>query len=128
MKKFTASLIFLILSIPLNIFADPGEMDTLKIDSITCYPGGSVILPVYIFNDELLSGIEIVFEYDPTYLSIDTFSFDGGHLEFIDEQELKFLYDPKDTYEKALKRREIKRKKSIIDMAMDVKEETKDNE
>lgn len=33
--------------------------------------------------------------------------------EFIDEQELKFLYDPADTYKKALERREKKAKQAL---------------
>jgi S1-C subfamily serine protease len=34
--------------------------------------------------------------------------------EFFDEQELKFLYDPNDTYERALKRREKKYKDAML--------------
>lgn len=35
---------------------------------------------------------------------------------FIDEQELKFLYDPKDTYEAAMKRREKKQREALMMM------------
>lgn len=37
--------------------------------------------------------------------------------EFIDQQELKFLYDPKDTYEAALERRSKKEHKAKLEMA-----------
>ena len=36
--------------------------------------------------------------------------------EFFDEQELKFMYDPKDTYNKAMKRRESRRKARMMEI------------
>lgn len=47
--------------------------------------------------------------------------------EFIDEQELKFLYDPKDTYKKALARREAKEKTAKM-MRVTEQEETEEGE
>lgn len=46
--------------------------------------------------------------------------------EFFDEQELKFLYDSSDTYQKAMKRREKKAKETL--MAMMSKQEKGDEE
>jgi S1-C subfamily serine protease len=39
--------------------------------------------------------------------------------EFFDEQELRFLYDPKDTYEKALERRKKRAKEALLGMIKD---------
>ncbi len=58
--------------------ADPGIPDTLRIDSVQGLSGGRVNVAVNIFNDEELGGITAVFKYDPQYLTLDTFLFDGG--------------------------------------------------
>ena len=46
--------------------------------------------------------------------------------KFIDEQELKFLYDSSDTFEAAMKRREKKQKESLV--ARKVEGETEEKE
>ena len=48
--------------------------------------------------------------------------------EFIDEQELKFIYDPADTFEKAMKRRERKEREAKLAMLSkpDIDEEPED--
>lgn len=60
---------------------DPGIRDTLRIASVSCLPGRSCEVPVYFYNDENLMGLEIVLDYEPAYLTIDSFSIAGGRLE-----------------------------------------------
>jgi len=48
--------------------------------------------------------------------------------EFFDEQELKFLYDPKDTYEKALARRKKKAERALLGREDDDDEKEKPRE
>jgi len=48
--------------------------------------------------------------------------------EFVDEQELKFLYDSKDTYEAAMKRRESKRRAAMERSSRKSEEEGEDGE
>ena len=43
--------------------------------------------------------------------------------EFFDEQELQFLYDSEDTYEEAMKRREKKQKRSLLEMLREGEDE-----
>ena len=45
--------------------------------------------------------------------------------KFIDEQELRFLYDPADTYEAALKRREVKQKEALLTRKIEEEEPEK---
>ncbi len=59
---------------------DPGAPDTLRLDSSVAYSGGSGELPVYIFNDEPLSGIEVTLSWDSPDITVDSFSFVGGRL------------------------------------------------
>ncbi len=62
---------------------DPGVPDTVRVGSVTAYPGGSVKVPVYFYNDERLSAGELVLRYDSAYLSLDSFSLAGGRLDYI---------------------------------------------
>jgi S1-C subfamily serine protease len=47
--------------------------------------------------------------------------------KFLDDQELKFLYDPSDTYEASMKRREKKQKRAKLEILKEVEEEEKKN-
>ncbi|UCD17475.1 MAG: T9SS type A sorting domain-containing protein [Candidatus Zixiibacteriota bacterium] len=67
-----------VLSLRPVMAVDPGIEDTLRIDSIDAYAGGTAVLPLYIFNDEWLGMIDINLKFDDTYLTVDTFSFAGG--------------------------------------------------
>ncbi len=57
---------------------DPGIRDTVYVDSVgaTSFTGTSV--PIYIYNDEPLAGLEITLTYDSPDVMIDSFSFIGG--------------------------------------------------
>ncbi len=63
--------------------ADPGTPDTLRIDSVSVVPRSVASLPVYFYNDEVLSAVELVFKYSTTYLSFDSVSLTGGRLDYI---------------------------------------------
>lgn len=64
--------------------ADPGNPDTLRIGEITAFPAGSAVLPVYFYNDELLSAVEIVIHYNHLELRLDSISTAGSRVEYID--------------------------------------------
>ncbi len=68
----------------INANADPGIPDTLRVDSITTYPGSGIILPVYFYNDEPLSAVEFVFSFDGDFLDADSISLEGSRIEYID--------------------------------------------
>lgn len=63
--------------------ADPGNPDTLRIDSVSAVPGGKVPVPVYFYNDEVLSAVELVFKYNTAYLNFDSVSLMGGRVDYI---------------------------------------------
>jgi S1-C subfamily serine protease len=48
--------------------------------------------------------------------------------KFFEDQELKFLYDPTDTYAEAMKRREKKQKKAKLEIVKELEEENKNGE
>lgn len=83
MKTFSVLLLALALAVPASGIPDPGEADTVRIDSVVAQAGEQVALPVYFYNDEALSAVEIVLKYDSNYLLIDSFSIDGGRLDYI---------------------------------------------
>jgi len=70
--------------------ADPGIPDTVRIDDVTCHAPGVVVLPVYFFNDELLSAVEVVFKYDDNCLTLDSFSLHDGRLDYIPIENVFF--------------------------------------
>jgi hypothetical protein len=90
MKKLTV-LIFGLLLCPLTIaLADPGIPDTVRVDSVTAYPGGTTILPVYFYNDEPLSMTEIVLKHDTSCLVLDSFTLADGRLSYIPDSTVYF--------------------------------------
>ncbi len=74
--------IVLILSVS-SLYADPGVPDTVRVDSVGAYLGGKAVVPVYFFNDERLSGLELVLKHDSVLSVLDSVSLAGGRLDYI---------------------------------------------
>ncbi len=62
---------------------DPDTPDTLFIDSVAAFAGGSGVVPISFFNDEELTAIEITLRQSSADVTIDSFSFAGGRLAYI---------------------------------------------
>jgi len=62
---------------------DPNQPDSIMIDSVIAYTSGSTAIPVYFYNDEELTGIELTLKYDSPDLSVDSFSFMEGRCEYV---------------------------------------------
>lgn len=60
---------------------DPNEPDSIWVDSAVAFTGGIGIVPIYFFNDEELSALEITLRHHSNELVIDSFSFIGGRLD-----------------------------------------------
>lgn len=60
---------------------DPGIRDTLRIDSLVTYVGGSGIVPINFSNDQPLAAIEVTLRENSSFVSIDSISFSGGRVE-----------------------------------------------
>ncbi|MCP4683872.1 MAG: T9SS type A sorting domain-containing protein [bacterium] len=60
--------------------ADPGDRDTLIIDSVIAFLSGTGVLPVSFVNDEVLDAVEVTIRHQESQLAIDSFSFVGGRL------------------------------------------------
>jgi len=90
--KYATTILILLFLIqpPLAAFVDPGVRDTLRIDSVSAFPGGQAVLPVYFVNDELLSAVEFVFRYDENFLTIDSFSLIDTRLDYIDLDNVQY--------------------------------------
>ncbi|HSG99135.1 MAG TPA: hypothetical protein VLB27_03740, partial [candidate division Zixibacteria bacterium] len=70
--------------IPLSASAgagDPGAPDTVRVESVQGFRGGAAIVPVRMFNDEILGGITLAFSFDPLAFTLDSFSFVGSVAE-----------------------------------------------
>ena len=52
---------------------DPGNPDTLYVDSVTAYTSGIAVVPVSFYNDESLFAIEITLIQDSPDVTIDSF-------------------------------------------------------
>ena len=59
---------------------DIGIPDTLSVDSVSAYQGGSGVVPVRFFNDEPLTGIEVTLKKSSTDIVLDSISFAAGRL------------------------------------------------
>jgi|GEM_PF-308976 len=79
--------ILLALAIPLGGSAygqagqDPGEPDTLRIDSATAFVTGIGIVPITFFNDESLTQVETTLRHVSPEVRIDSFSFADGRVD-----------------------------------------------
>ncbi len=85
MKKLailTLGCLLLLASIPC-LAADPdlGEPDTLWVGNITVPSVGQAVLPVYLSNDSLLGGAQLVLSFDTLRLAFDSISIIGSRLE-----------------------------------------------
>jgi hypothetical protein len=67
-------LIAILLVLTASARADPGIPDIVRVDPVLSYLSGEVTIPVYFFNDEVLSAVEIVLAYDTTVPGIDSTS------------------------------------------------------
>ena len=83
MNKFSILIfgcLLLLTAIP-GIAADPGEPDTVWVGNITVPSVGMAVLPVNLSNDNLLSGAQIVLNYDTLMFDFDSVSILSGRLE-----------------------------------------------
>jgi hypothetical protein len=62
---------------------DPGTPDTVRIDSVTVFNIEPGIVPIYFYNDENLAGIEVTVSFDSPDVTVDSFSFVGGRVEYV---------------------------------------------
>jgi hypothetical protein len=62
---------------------DPGIADTVRIDSLAISGVGSAQIPIHVYNDEQLGGLEITFYYSSDDIQVDSISFAGGRLASI---------------------------------------------
>lgn len=83
-------LIFLFLIPATGAMADPGDPDTVRVVSAAAYVGQEINLPVYFFNDEPLSAVEVVFSFDSTRINLDSVSLAGSRLEYIPVEDIVF--------------------------------------
>ena len=67
-----------------NLVSDPNNPDTLWVTTESGNLSGEISLPVYFYNDEALAGIEITLFWDSPDLTLDSFSFDGGRVDYTD--------------------------------------------
>lgn len=82
MKTIKVSLILaaIIIFPGIMVLADPGIPDTVRIDSVSGMAGGNIVLPVYFYNDETISAVELVFDFDNNNLQIDSCSLEGSRI------------------------------------------------
>ena len=81
MKIAKFALLLILLPVLASAIADPGNVDTLRIESVSALPGRTCTVPIHFYNDETLYGLEVVMDYHPEYLSLDSFSLVGGRIE-----------------------------------------------
>ncbi len=72
---------FLLLATVPCLAADPGEPDTVWVGNITVPSVGTAKLPVYLYNDSLLSGAQVVISFDTLKLDFDSVSILSSRLE-----------------------------------------------
>ncbi len=83
--RILSGLLILILAVPAL------ALDKVTVDSVTAYPGGTAVLPIYFENDDPLDAVEVVLEYDNALLTIDSFSTLGSRVEYIDVGDISFV-------------------------------------
>ncbi len=62
---------------------DPGQPDSIMVDSVYAVLPNQAIIPVNFYNDQDLTAIEVTLRHNSTFLKIDSFSFVGGRVEQI---------------------------------------------
>jgi len=65
------------------IIADSGQSDSIIVDSVEVLITDTLSVPVRFFTDQPLTAIEITLKQDSPDLLIDSFSFVGGRLDYI---------------------------------------------
>ena len=90
--KINLRILFIILSLVLlaamvtrgqTLGMDPDLPDTLVIESVVAFTAGSAVVPVRIVNDEILNAVEITLRHSSPHITLDSFSFAGGRLDYI---------------------------------------------
>jgi flagellar hook capping protein FlgD len=76
------TIIGFLISVQATVFA-ASENDTVKVGTTDAFSGGVAVLPLYIYNSEAISAVEIVLDYDTNLVSIDSFSLVGGRFEYL---------------------------------------------
>lgn len=64
----------------LEVAADPGIPDTVRLESSTAPQGSQLVLPIHFYCDEELGGIQVVLGFDPVELVCDSVSFVGSSI------------------------------------------------
>lgn len=82
----SVSVLFLIFASDACYALDPGIPDTLRIDSVQGLRGGRVNVAVHMSYDEEIAGVTTILKYDPQFLTLDTFLFDGGLVDSFDQK------------------------------------------
>ena len=90
MKSFITVLIIIILLGSAHAMEDPEIVDTVRVDSVTGFPGQPIAVPVYFYNDEILSAVQLVISHDTDFLEIDTFSLEGSRFQNFNDLNIIF--------------------------------------
>jgi len=82
MKSIKASFILFMVTVFAGamVLADPGTPDTVRVDSVTGMAGEAVALPVYFYNDETISAMDLILDFDNNNLQIDSCSLEGSRI------------------------------------------------
>ncbi len=81
-------LIIILLYTGIGLAYDPGERDTIRVEHTNAYSPGRAVIPVYFFNDEPLSAVELVIRFDNAFLVLDSFSLIGSRLSYIPFEDI----------------------------------------
>jgi len=76
----TAIFLFIALSASAQ---DPGQPDTLRIDSIQVDPGEQAVLDITFFNDEELGGLQVPLTWSIPDITLDSVSFVGSRVDYV---------------------------------------------
>jgi hypothetical protein len=64
--------------------APPSYEDSVWIATVPATTGSSVIVPVYFKNNELLSGVQMPFQWNSNQVTLDSITFDGTRVGYVD--------------------------------------------
>ena len=85
-------LLIMALTYNVSMAATPSPNDTIWVDSVSARAGGRVALPVYFSNIKPLNAVEIVLAFDSSGLSLDSFTLDGGRLQYIYDKDTTIYF------------------------------------
>ena len=92
MAKFRAFTLFAVMALltlaagrsyGLNLVSDPDTPDTLWVTSTSANLSGEVAVSVYFYTDEALAGLEVTLFWDSPDISLDSFSFEDGRIDYV---------------------------------------------